>query len=102
VVVLVGRQRAIRARSRVDSRMSRAVVRVVSCTRSASSGSRRRSSTSRRRSSTARRLSSIPVYPPTRARVRAIRTCRCCLSRARTVRVVIVRSRYVAHAIHTH
>jgi hypothetical protein len=61
VVVLVARQRAIRARSRVDSR---AVVRVVSCTRSASSGSRRRSSTPRRRSSTPRRLSSIPVYPP--------------------------------------
>ena len=45
MVVLVARQRAIRARSRVDSRMSRAVVRVVSCTRSASSGSRRRPST---------------------------------------------------------
>ena len=57
MVVLVARQRAIRARSRVDSRMSRAVVRVVSCTRSASSGSRRRSSTPRR-------LPSIPVYPP--------------------------------------
>jgi hypothetical protein len=68
VVVLVGRQRAIRARSRVDSRMSRAVVRVVSCTRSASSGSRRRSSTPRRRSSTPRRVPSIPVYP---LRVRA-------------------------------
>ena len=95
MVVLVARQRAIRARSRVDSRMSRAVVRVVSCTRSASSGSRRRSSTPRR-------LPSIPVYPPARARVRAVRTCRCCLSRARSVRVVIVRSGYVAHAIRTH
>jgi hypothetical protein len=64
VVVLVARQRAIHARSRVDSRMSRAVVRVVSCTRSASSGSRRRSSTPRR-------LPSIPVYP----------TCACARSR---------------------
>jgi hypothetical protein len=43
-----------------------------------------------------------PSTPPARARVRAIRTCRCCLSRARSVRVVIVRSGYVAHAIRTH
>ena len=39
---------------------------------------------------------------PPRARVRAVRMCRCCLSRARSVRVVTVHSRYVAHAIRTH
>jgi hypothetical protein len=46
------------------------------------------------------------VYPPpppsTRARVRAIRTCRYCRSRAQSVHVVTVHSRFVAHAIHAH
>jgi hypothetical protein len=50
---------------------------------------------------------STPVYPrlpppPARARVRAFRTCRCCRSRARSVRAVTVRSRFVAHAIRAH
>jgi hypothetical protein len=56
----------------------------------------------RRRSSTRRRRPSTPVYPPARALVHAVRTCRCCLSRARSVRVIAIRSRYVAHAIRAH
>jgi hypothetical protein len=50
---------------------------------------------------------STPVYPrlpppPARARVRAFHTCRCCCSRARSVRAVTVRSRFITHAIRTH
>jgi hypothetical protein len=40
--------------------------------------------------------------PSAHARVHVVRTCRCCLSRARSVRVVTVHSRYVVHAIRTH
>jgi hypothetical protein len=42
------------------------------------------------------------VYTPARARVRAVRTCRCCRLRARSVRAVTVHSRFVAHAIRAH
>jgi hypothetical protein len=51
------------------------------------------------------RRPSTPVYlayPPARARVRAVRTCRCCRSRARSVRAVTVDSRFVVHAIRAH
>ena len=41
----------------------------------------------------------LPRLPPARARVRAVRTCRCCRSRARSVCVATVHSCYVAHAI---
>jgi hypothetical protein len=40
--------------------------------------------------------------PPARASVRAVRTCRCCRSRARSVRAVTVHSRFVAHVIRPH
>jgi hypothetical protein len=51
------------------------------------------------------RVPSLPVYliyPPARARVRTVRTCRCCRSRARSVRAVTVHSRFVAQAIRAH
>jgi hypothetical protein len=42
------------------------------------------------------------VYTPARVRVRDVRTCRCCRSRARSVRAVTVHSCFVTHAIRAH